>query len=318
VFDQEGLTMPVKLVRRTLGLAGLEVPSIELTGARDGPALTVIAGVHGCEYAPMAAVRQWAAGLAGRELRGTVRAVPVLNLPSFRARSPFVIPEDGKNLNRCFPGDPAGTLAERLAHAAFTELIRGADAVIDAHAGDLPEALEPFVLYDAGPGEARALELAEAYGLGYVVRQQSGPDRVVAGTTSSAAAELGIPAIIAEAGGCGIIDDAAVRLHLRGLDRVLAVLGMADYPVPGPGGQLPPPVRLGRMVWLRSAGEGWWQPAVRPGQTVEEGQLLGTVSTIDGARTVQSVTAPAGGVLMFITTSPAVEAGGLLLGLGAR
>jgi uncharacterized protein len=310
--------MPTTLVRRTLELAGLEVPSIEVTGARDGPALTVIAGVHGCEYAPMAAVRQWAAGLAGRELRGTVRAVPVLNLPSFRARSPFVLPEDGKNLNRCFPGNPAGTLAERLAHAAFAELITGADAVIDAHAGDLPEALEPFALYDAGPSEARALELAQAYGLGYVIGQQPGPDRAVAGTTSSAAAELGIPAIIAEAGGCGIVDDDAVRLHLRGLDRVLAALGMADDPGPGLAEEVPPPVRLSRFLWLRSAGDGWWQPAVRPGETVAQGQLLGTVATIDGARTVQSVTAPAGGVLMFITTSPAVEAGGLLLGLGAR
>lgn len=311
--------MPTKLVRRTLDLAGLEVPSIELTGARDGPALTVIAGVHGCEYAPMAAVRQWAAGLAGRELRGTVRAVPVLNLPSFRARSPFVIPEDGKNLNRCFPGDPAGTIADRLAYAAFTELITGADAVIDAHAGDLPEALEPFAMYDAGPNEDRARELAEAYGLGYVIRQQRGPDRVVAGTTSSAAAELGIPAIIAEAGGCGIVDDGAVRLHVRGLDRVLAALEMADDPAPGQAGdEVPPPARLSRFLWLRSAEDGWWQPAVRPGQMVAQDQLLGTVSTIDGARTVQSVTAPAGGVLMFITSSPAVEAGGLLLGLGAR
>ncbi len=65
----------------------------------------------------MAAVRQWSASLAGRDLRGSVRVVPVLNLPAFRARSPFVVPEDGKNLNRCFPGDPAGTLADRLAHA---------------------------------------------------------------------------------------------------------------------------------------------------------------------------------------------------------
>jgi predicted deacylase len=286
-----------------------------VTGAQDGPALTVIAGVHGCEYAPMAAVRQWATGLAARELRGTVRAVPVLNMPSFRARSPFVVPEDGKNLNRCFPGNPTGTLAERLAHAALTELITSADAVIDTHAGDLPEVLEPFAMYDAGPNEARALELAEAYGLGYVIRQQPGPDRAVAGTTSTAAAELGIPAIIAEAGGCGIIDDHAVWLHLRGLDRVLTALGMTDEPAPG--GEVTPPVRLIRMLWLRSAGDGWWQPAVRPGQMVAQGELLGTVSTIDGARIVQSVTAPADGALMFITTSPAVEADGLLLGLGA-
>ena len=305
--------MPPKVLRRTLALAGFDVPVIELTGS-GGPRLTVLAGVHGCEYAPMAAVRDWTRALAGRELRGSVRAVPVLNLPAFRARSPFVVPDDGKNLNRCFPGDPSGTVADRLAHAAFTQLIEGSDALVDAHAGDMVEVLEPFALYDAGASEDRACELAAAYGLGYVIRQEPGPDRAVGGTTSTAAAEIGIPAIIAEAGGCGLVEPAAVAAHVRGLDRVLALLGMTSDPVPD--GEAP--VHLGRFLWLRATGEGWWEPAVRPGEQVAAGQVLGTVSSLDGAQVLQSVTAPAPGVPMFITSSPAVAADGLLLGLGAR
>ena len=309
--------MATTMHRRTLDLAGIDVPVVEATGAQDGPRLTVIAGVHGCEYASMAAVRQWSAGLAGRELRGSVLAVPVLNLPAFRARSPFVIPKDGKNLNRCFPGDPAGTLADRLAHATFTQLIAGSDALIDAHCGDLPEALEPFSLYEAGPSEDRALALAVAYGLGYVIRQEPGPDRAVGGTTSAAAAAAGIPAITAEAGGCGLVERAAVDQHVRGLDRVLAALGMAD--TAGQDGQEPAaPVRLTKFIWLRCDEAGWWQPTVRPGEQVAQGQLLGTVTSIDGAQELQSITAPVAGVPMFITNSPAVEADGLLLGLGAR
>ena len=305
--------MPPKVLRHTLSLAGLDVPVIELTGSA-GPRLTVLAGVHGCEYAPMAAVRRWTRALAERDLRGSVRAVPVLNLPAFRARSPFVVPDDGKNLNRCFPGDPAGTVADRLAHAAFTQLIEGSDALVDAHAGDMVEALEPFALYDAGPSEDRARELAVAYGLGYVIRLEPGPGRAVGGTTSTAAAEIGIPAIIAEAGGCGLVEPAAVAAHVRGLDRLLALLGMTSDPAPD--GEAP--VYLGRFLWLRATGEGWWEPAVRPGQRVSAGQLLGTVSSLDGAQVVQSVTAPAPGVPMFITSSPAVAADGLLLGLGAQ
>jgi predicted deacylase len=305
--------MPPKVLRRTLALAGFDVPVIELTGS-GGPRLTVLAGVHGCEYAPMAAVRHWTRALAGRELRGSVRAVPVLNLPAFRARSPFVVPDDGKNLNRCFPGDPSGTVADRLAHAAFTQLIEGSDALVDAHAGDMVEALEPFALYDAGASEDRASELAAAYGLGYVIRQEPGPGRAVGGTTSTAAAAVGIPAIIAEAGGCGLVEPAAVAAHVRGLDRVLALLGITSDPVPDSEA----PVHLGRFLWLRAAGEGWWEPAVRPGEQVAAGQVLGTVSSLDGAQVLQSVTAPAPGVPMFITSSPAVAADGLLLGLGAR
>ncbi len=280
--------MPTTTRRHTLTLAGLEVPVIELTGAADGPRLTVLAGVHGCEYASMAGVRQWARSLEERDLRGRVVAVPVLNLPAFRARTPFLVPDDGKNLNRCFPGDPVGTLADRLAYDAFTQLISGSDALVDAHTGDMVEALEPFALYDAGPAEATARELASAYGLGYVIRQEPGPDRAVGGSTSAAAAEAGIPAIIAEAGGCGLVEQAAVDAHVRGLDRILAVLGMT-----GPA------------------------PAVSPGEAVAAGQLLGTVSSLDGARLLQTITAPAAGVPMFITSSPAVAADGLLLGLGA-
>jgi uncharacterized protein len=311
--------MPTTLNRRTLDLAGIDVPLVEATGGSDGPTLTVIAGVHGCEYASMAAVRQWSATLAARDLRGRVRAVPVLNLPAFRARSPFVIPEDRKNLNRCFPGDPDGTLADRLAHATFTQLILGSDAVIDAHCGDLPEALEPFTLYEAGPREDKAAELAMAYGLGYIIRQEPGPGRAVAGTTSAAAAEVGIPAITAEAGGCGLVEQSAIDLHVSGLDRVLATLGMIDERPAGisPGPAQAEPVRLGKFIWLRCEDAGWWQPAVRPGDHVAEGQLLGTVSSLDGAEVRQSITAPVAGVPMFITSSPAVEADGLLLGLGA-
>jgi predicted deacylase len=186
------------------------------------------------------------------------------------------------------------------------------------HAGDMVEALTPFALYDAGPAEERAAGLARAYGLPYVIRQEPGPDRAVAGTTSAAAAEIGIPAIIAEAGGCGLVERAAVAAHLRGLDGALGLLGMAGGPAGGAAGNAAPPTRLQRFLWLRCEHEGWWEPSVQAGDKVTQGKLLGMVSSIDGTQARQTITAPADGVVMFITSSPAVAAGGLLLGLGSR
>ena len=182
------------------------------------------------------------------------------------------------------------------------------------HTGDMVEALQPFALYDAGPAEARAREMATAYGLGYVIRQEPGPDRAVAGTTSASAAEIGIPAIIAEAGGCGLVERPAVGAHVRGLDRVLALLGMSD----GPQEEAAPTVYLKRFLWLRCRDEGWWEPSAWVGNAVTAGQVIGTVSSIDGTQTLETITALADGVLMFITSSPAVAADGLLLGLAAR
>lgn len=305
--------MPTTVNRRTLDLAGLEVPVVELTGAKDGPLLTVIAGVHGCEYVPMAAVRRWTRDLEQREFSGRIRAVPILNVTAFRARSPFVVPEDGKNLNRCFPGNPDGTLADRLAYAAFTELITGSDAVIDAHCGDMVEALEPFALYEAGSAEATARDMAMAYGLGYVIRQERGPDRAVAGTSSGAAAEAGIPAITAEVGGCGLVEAWAVDTHERGLNAVLTQLGMTT------GGEITgaETTVLSRFIWPRCQRAGFWDAAVTAGEKVSEGQVLGTVSSLDGSELYETITAPSDGVIIFLTTSPAVADDGLLLGLGA-
>ena len=313
--------MTGQVVRHTMDLAGTDVPVIDITGAADGPQLTVISGVHGCEYASMAGVRRWAAALDPARLRGRVRVVPVLNITGFRARAPFVVPQDGKNLNRCFPGNPDGTLAERLAHAAFTEFIQGADGLVDAHCGDMVEALEPFAMYEAGSGEGRARELAEAYGLGYVMRQEPGPDRAVGGTTSAAAAAIGVAAITAEAGGCGLVEEDMVALHVRGLGRVLTAMGIADADANGaPAGAGEPWAAeyLGRFLWLRCAQEGWWEPAVVAGEKVAEGQLLGRVHSIDGAESLEEIRSPADGIMIFLTSSPAVAADGLLLGLGAR
>jgi uncharacterized protein len=309
--------MPPTVTRRSLALAGLTVPLVEVTGSHDGPLLSVIAGVHGCEYASMAGVRRWLRELETRDVSGRVRAVPVLNVSAFAARTPFVVPEDGKNLNRCFPGNPAGTLAERLAYDAFTQVITGSDAYIDVHCGDMVEALQPFALYEAGPAEDSARDLAIAYQLPYVIRQVAGPDRAVSGTSSGAAAAAGIPAITAEAGECGLVQEHAVAMHVAGLNGVLESLGMADAALSAADARSQQ-TQLSRFLWLRCRDAGWWEPAVRAGESVTSGQVLGTVSTLDGARLMEEIIAPADGVIIFLTSAPAVAADGLLLGLGAR
>jgi uncharacterized protein len=308
--------MVATVIRRTLELAGLPVPLVEVRGAEDGPLLTVLAGVHGCEYASMAAVRRWTRDLEPARLRGRVRAVPVLNVSAFAARTPFVVPEDGKNLNRCFPGDAGGTVAERLAFDTFSQLIAGSDALIDAHCGDLVEALQPFTLYEAGPAQSSARDLAVAYGLPYVIRQEPGQDRAVAGTSSGAAADAGIPAITAEAGGCGLVQQVAVDLHLAGLNQVLTMLGMAAGQPDRQSG--PQPRFLGRFLWLRCRRAGWWEPAVRAGEAVAQDQVIGTISSLDGVEVLETMTAPADGIIIFLTSSPAVADDGLVAGVGAR
>jgi hypothetical protein len=293
-------------------LGHLEHPAFEAHGVRDGPHVALIGGVHGCEYSSIAAVIKFMNELAAEELSGSITAVPVVSMESFRQRSPFVVPEDGKNLNRCFPGTHDGTYTDALARSIFDELIAPADVLIDLHGGDLVEALEPFTIYDASPVEERARALAVAFGLRYVVREE--PEAGLAGMTCSAAAGAGIPAIIAEAGGCGRLDPVAVELLVEGVENVLRSLEMLPGPLRPPRADMQ---LVGAFDWLRCRGAGFWEAAVGAGEEVGQGQVLGRVTTLLGEEQ-EEIRAPRDGVVLFLTTSAAVSDDGLLLGLGAE
>jgi predicted deacylase len=103
---------------------------------------------------------------------------------------------------------------------------------------------------------------------------------------------------------------------VAGLNRVLEQLGMIEPR--SPIGRAAEADVLSRFLWLRCRGSGWWEPAVVAGEQIAAGQVLGTVSSLDGAVVRETVVAPANGVVIFLTSSPAVADEGLLLGLGAR
>lgn len=293
-------------------LRDLEWPCFEVTGARDGPRLCILGGIHGCEYSSIAAVIRVMRGLEPAQLAGSVVAVPIVNLPAFRTRTPFVSPPDGKNLNRCFPGDPNGTFSDQLAHHVFTELIEPSEALIDMHGGDLVEALEPFTIYDSSPVEETTRAMAIAYGLPYVVCTER-EGAAIGGTTCGAAADAGVAGITPEVGGCGLLEEAAIAAHVRGTHNVMRSLKMLEGEVRPASG---PQRSVDRFVWLRCRRAGWWQPSVRVGDELAAGDRLGAVLDLFGDE-LEVITAPEAGVPLFITSSPAVADDGLLLGLGA-
>jgi uncharacterized protein len=294
-------------------LRALEHPAFEAKGgAGDGPHVALIGGIHGCEYSSIAAVTKVMTELDAGELKGSITAVPVVSMESYVRRSPFVVPADGKNLNRSFPGSYDGSYAEVLARSIFDELIAPADVLIDLHGGDMVEALEPFSIYAASEVGDAADALAVAFGLRYVVREEP-QEGGLGGMTTIAAAEAGIPAIIAEAGGCGLLSQDAVDLLAAGVRNALRHLGMLPGEPDPPAG---PQRRVGRFDWLRSAQAGWWAPAVAAGDEVAAGAVIGEVRDLWGDVN-EEIRAPSDGVVLFLTTSPAVTDDGLLLGLGA-
>jgi predicted deacylase len=171
------------------------------------------------------------------------------------------------------------------------------------------EALEPFVLFDESPVEEAARSMAKAFGLPYAICQPRA-DRIE-GTTVAAAADVGIPAMVAEAGGRGLLEDGARHVLSSGVVNVMRSIGML---LPAESSPVEATV-FRRFLWLYSPDHGWWEPEVRVGDTVDAGQVVGTVRTILGEE-LQQLTTPAGGVVLFMTSVPAILQEGILLGLG--
>ncbi len=277
----------------------IRMPLTVVNGAAPGPLLSVTAGVHGSEYPGIEAAIRTAASLDARDVRGAVVIVHIADVPAFHARAIYVCPLDGKNPNRLFPGNPAGTASERLAHTLFSEVVARAEYYVDLHGGDLNEALIPFtIMLESGTPavDAQTMNLARAYGIRYVVRGR------VAGGTYAAAAQRRIPAILTEAGGQGLLQESALQIHLRGLRNVMRHLGIL------PGGPEPtePVTLLTEFHWVTSAHGGLFYPDIAPGDRVARGQRVGETRDYFGQRLAE-VTSPGDGIVLFTVTTPATN-----------
>jgi predicted deacylase len=285
-----------------------EVPVVLVNGAMPGPRVAVTAGIHGAEYVSIAALREVAMSLDPDAVHGSLVAVLTANPAAFAARAIYVNPVDGRNLNRQFPGDPAGTASQRLAHWITTNVIAGSDAFIDMHCGDMNEALVSFTgIEETGDPavDARSRALAEAYGLRYLL---IGPSP---GTTTTAAAALGIPAVLGEVGGQGRWPADDVALHAAGLRRALRTAGLIDQ---APDGPRHVTEVLPTEAWMRATASGYWHPAVEVGQRIDAGDAVGEVQDAFGA-VLERPLAPMSGVVIFLVSSLAMNAGDPLLAL---
>jgi predicted deacylase len=238
----------------------------------------------------------------------------LLNRPGFFERSVYTNPEDGQNLNRAFPGAKDGTWSERFAYHVLNDLVVHVDRAMDLHAGDMVEDLEPFLGYQITGDEAidcKSREMIDAYpGARWVTTVLPGGER--AGMLYGAAAQHGVPAILAESGGRGLPVAADVQRHVDGVLNIWRTLGLLTDAAPD---QSPPKRMIARNEWMRSAHEGIFLCRVQPGDTVAQGQTLGEMVDLLG-NNLADINAPAAGVILFTVTSPAIKKDGLLLAVG--
>jgi uncharacterized protein len=288
----------------SLGTAAVSLPVVITHGSTPGPVLVLTAGIHGGEYVPIVAVRQFVRGLDPTQMRGTIVACLQSSPVAFQRRSAFVNPLDGQNLNRSFPGDPVGGPTARLAAWLWENLLARADYYIDCHCGDLPEVLDPFTGVSPGPDgvvSERARALADCFDVARLI-----VDRLE-GSTIRAAALAGIPAALVEVGGQGGWSQQEVDVQAHGLRRAAALAGILPT---GEGTRPHLPLFEDAAVVL-SDRPGLWFPEVAVGTSVTKGIRLGRLEDAFGDE-VQQILAPVTGVLIYGLGSLAAVEGDLL------
>lgn len=289
---------------------GWALPGFVVRGEAPGPTLSVIAGLHGGEVAAVQALRQLASLLKPERFRGVVRGVICVNMPAFTARVEHVNPMDGVNLNRIFPGDGCGTASFRVVDFVMTRVIQGSDAFVDLHGGDRSEALMPYAMFPVSGTttvDTTAEALAVAYGLPLVGHASVAE---LPGRAWVAGGSVGVPSILAEAGGQGRASGAAVQIHIEGLSAVMATLGMrAEVPR-----SVVQPRRSGKVEFVSAAQDGVFESVAVPGTLVRCGADLGTVFDVLGT-CLQELHSPCRGTVVMVVDALSVRRGEHLVGI---
>ena len=240
-------------------------PVLVVNGVQSGPILCITAAVHGDELNGIEMVRRVLYDLDPQQLKGTVVGVPIVNLLGFKRGSRYL--PDRRDLNRHFPGNPRGSSASRIAHSFFREILSSCTLLVDLHTGSFYRANLPQLRADLRNPEVVAL--AESFVSTAIVHSPGAN-----GSLRRAATEAGIPSVTLEAGEPMRLQTDEVEHGVRGIFALIDQLGM--YRKLRVWGN-PAPVHY-QSRWVRADNGGILFGKVQLGESIEKGDLLGSVT----------------------------------------
>jgi len=291
------------------------LPVAVINGARPGPVLALVAGSHGTEYTSIVALARVIAQIDPRTLSGTVIVAPLLNVAAFNQMTVHVNPVDGKNMNRLYPGDPAGTQTPRALAAVADQVVKQADVVVDLHGGDLDEDLRPYSYWFRGgraDQDSASRVLALAFGLDHIiVRDFDLGDSTSRRNLGGYAMSLGKTVLVAEAGRSGVVAPEDLDLLQNGVLNVLGALRMIARPVR----PVARPVWLDASTQLSADSAGMFFATVARGAQVAQGAAVGYTTDYLGRRTGE-VRSPVAGIVTYVRGVPSMWKGATLAVIG--
>lgn len=293
-----------------IGGGEFQLPATILHGEQPGKTVLITAGIHAEEYVGIQSALELSEMLKVQKIAGTVVIVKVVNRKAFEVRSGSESHEDGKNLNRVFPGSKEGTWSERLAYAIEKELLSIADYYIDLHSGDSYEQLTPYVYYAGAAAKEvveQSREMAQQADVPYMVGSN-----VAMGGCYNYAASLGIPSILLERGQMGGWTKEESHSTRRDVHNILCHLGIyqgeKDY-------RNYYPLEVKDLCYQAANEQGLWYPCKKPGDMIQQGDILGVIKDYEG-KILEVCKAEYGGVILYQTGSLQVQESGSVIAYG--
>lgn len=293
------IEIPVaRLITHTL----LSLPVTILHGVEPGPCLWLSAAIHGDEINGVEIIRQVLEQLHPQTLRGTLIAVPIVNVFGFLEQSRYL--PDRRDLNRCFPGSPQGSLASRLAHLFMREIVSRCTHGIDLHTAS--DHRTNFPQIRANLQDPETYRCAKAFGAPVMIHATTRD-----GSLRQAAAKRGIPILLYEGGEALRFDAEAIRVGKNGILGVMNRLGMTSFPPTNFGS-----VEIEKTKWVRATRGGILRLQVSLGESVFKKQILGTIANPFGKQEVK-IRSPLAGLIIGHTQNPLVNQGDGIIHLAA-
>jgi predicted deacylase len=266
-------------------------------GKEEGPRLFVSATIHGDELNGVEIIRRLMRLRVLRKMRGTLLAVPVVNVYGFFNRSRYL--PDRRDLNRSFPGSLRGSLTARLARLFMDEIVKKSTHGIDIHTGANNRSNLPQIR--ACMDDRETARLAHAFGIPFILNAN-----VRDGSLREAVRHLGIPVLVYEGGEALRFDEATIRMGLKGILSVMRAIGMLPAAL-----RQRPSVRTlvaRSSLWVRAPLGGIFRVAEPLGSHVEKDAILGWIGDSVGENVVE-VRAPFSGLVIGRTNMPLVNEG---------
>jgi predicted deacylase len=281
----------------------IAVPVRVVHGRKPGPKLFISAAIHGDEINGVEIIHRLLEHWAVKRLRGTLLAIPVVNIHGFIHQSRYL--PDRRDLNRNFPGSKKGSLAARLAHLFMNEIVKQCDYGIDLHTAAIHRDNLPQIR--ANLDHPETLRLATAFDVPVLINAN-----LRDGSLREAAAEEGVPMLLYEGGEALRFNELVIRAGTRGIINVMRQLDMLPPSKKSRKKRSIEPIIARSSSWIRAPGSGVLRHMVTMGSRINKNDKVAIIEDPIGEQKIE-ISAPYEGIVIGRSNLPLVNEGDALL-----